>query len=119
MGTTAGQITQNRIKPDGGTLFGSGKVRDLKALLAETAANTVVFDNPLNWPLSEAVATGSRVTFDAGNVNATTIGGTHYLSFYSGKAPDTAVLVSVIPAPPSEDALISPSRPMGREASEK
>ncbi|MDX9867389.1 MAG: GTPase HflX [Kiritimatiellia bacterium] len=44
----AGQITQNRIKPDGGTLFGSGKVRDLKALLAETAANTVVFDNPLN-----------------------------------------------------------------------
>ncbi len=78
-----------------------------------------VFDNPLNWPLSKPVATGSRVTFDAGNVNATTIGGTHYLSFYSGKAPDTAVLVSVIPAPPAEDALISPSRPVGREASEK
>ncbi len=57
-----------------------------------------VFGNPLNWPVSEAVATGSQVTFDAGNVNATTIRGTHYLAFYSGKAPDTAILVTVLPA---------------------
>jgi len=27
------------------------------------------------------------------------IGGTHYISFYSGKAPDTSVLVSELPAP--------------------
>ena len=58
-----------------------------------------VFDNPLNWPVSEAVATGSRIGIDSGNVNATTIKGTHYLAFYSGKAPDTAILVSVLPAP--------------------
>lgn len=58
-----------------------------------------VFDNPLNWPVSEAVATGSRIGIDSGNVNATAIGGTHYLAFYSGKAPDTAILVSVLPAP--------------------
>ena len=58
-----------------------------------------VFTNPLHWPPSEAVATGSEISFDAGNVNATTIGGTHYLSFYSGAAPDTAVFVSEIPAP--------------------
>lgn len=58
-----------------------------------------VFDNPLNWPPSEAVATGSRVTIDAGNANATAIGDTHYVAFYSGKAPDTAILVSVLPAP--------------------
>ena len=58
-----------------------------------------VFDNPLNWPDSEAVAIGSRIGVDSGNVNATVIGATHYLSFYSGKAPDTAVLVSVVPAP--------------------
>ena len=69
-----------------------------------------VFGNPLNWPVSEAVATGSQVTFDAGNVNATTIGGTHYLAFYSGKAPDTAVLVSVVPAPPARNSLLSSSR---------
>ncbi len=58
-----------------------------------------VFADPLGWPASEVVATGSRVTFDAGNVNATFIGDTHYLSFYSGEAPDTSVLVSALPAP--------------------
>ena len=58
-----------------------------------------VFDNPLKWPDSEAVATGSKIGIDSGNVNATTIKGTHYLAFYSGKAPDTAVLVSELPAP--------------------
>jgi hypothetical protein len=58
-----------------------------------------VFDHPLSWPGSEAVAMGSKVTFDAGNANATVIGDTHYISFYSGKAPDTAVVVSEIAAP--------------------
>lgn len=58
-----------------------------------------VFSHPQNWPASEVVATGSAVTFDAGNVNATAIGDTHYLSFYSGKAPNTAVLLSALPAP--------------------
>lgn len=58
-----------------------------------------VFDNPLNWPLPEAVATGSRIGVDSGNVNATSNRGAHYLAFYSGKAPDTAVLVSALPAP--------------------
>lgn len=58
-----------------------------------------VFHNSLNWPASEAVATGSQITFDAGNVNATVIQGLHYLSFYSGAAPDTSVLVSEVPAP--------------------
>ena len=58
-----------------------------------------VFGNPLAWPASEAVAVGSPVTFDAGNVNATAVRGAHCLAFYSGKAADTAVLVSVIPGP--------------------
>lgn len=62
-----------------------------------------VFDNPLSWPASEAVAAGSRITFDSGNVNATAIGDKHYLAFYSGKAPDTSVLVSVVPAPSAGD----------------
>ena len=63
-----------------------------------------VFDSPLNWPLPEAVATGSRIMFDAGNVNATTIGGTHVLAFYSGEAPDTAILASAAPAPAAVDS---------------
>lgn len=58
-----------------------------------------VMEHPLLWPVSEAVTTGSQSTFDAGNVNTTVIGDTHYLSFYSGKAPQTAVLVSAVPAP--------------------
>jgi len=57
-----------------------------------------VFGDPLHWPASEAVATGSQSTFDAGNVNTTVIKGTHYLAFYSGKAPETAVLVVGVPA---------------------
>ncbi len=66
-----------------------------------------VFNHPLNWPVSEPVAAGSQITFDAGNANATAIKGTHYVSFYSGKAPDTAILLSVLPAP-------NPSRSDGR-----
>ena len=58
-----------------------------------------VFGHPLRWPASEAVARGSPIALDAGNANATGIGGSHYVSFYSGKAPDTAVLVSELPAP--------------------
>jgi hypothetical protein len=60
-----------------------------------------VFDHPLSWPDSDAVATGSLSAWDSGNANATVIGDTHYVSFYSGKAPDTAVLVSELPAPPA------------------
>jgi len=72
-----------------------------------------VFGNPLQWPASEAVATGSQSTIDAGNVNATAIKSTHYLAFYSGKAPDTAILVSDLPAPTTRNSPPSPSRPGG------
>jgi hypothetical protein len=58
-----------------------------------------VFDNPLNWSASEVVSLGSDVTYDAGNANAVAIKGTHYIAFYSGNSTDTAVLVSVVPAP--------------------
>ncbi|WP_345328088.1 hypothetical protein [Novipirellula rosea] len=59
----------------------------------------VVFDNPLHWPASEAVTTGSPIACDSGNANATVLGNTHYVSFYSGKSPDTAVMVSELPEP--------------------
>lgn len=62
-----------------------------------------VFDRPQNWPGSEPVALGSKVTFDAGNANATAIGDTHYISFYSGKGTDTAVLVSAVPGAAAEN----------------
>ena len=68
-----------------------------------------VFSHPLDWPISEPVAVGSKIPVDAGNANATTIGDTHYVSFYSGKAPDTGILVSVLPAPTPADSLQRPA----------
>jgi len=68
-------------------------------LRRRVADPALVFDNPLQWPASEAVATGSELPLDAGNVNATAIRDTHFLAFYSGKAPDAAVLVSAVPSP--------------------
>ena len=58
-----------------------------------------MFGRPLAWPASEAVAVGSQVMYDAGNANATAIGDVHYVSFYSGEAPDTTVLVAEAAAP--------------------
>ena len=43
-----GELVQNRDKPHGGTLSGSGKLEELKALIASTGADTVIADNELN-----------------------------------------------------------------------
>lgn len=62
-----------------------------------------VFDDPMAWPESEILAAGSTLPWDSGNANATVIGDRHFISFYSGKAPDTSVLVSEVAAPPGKD----------------
>ncbi|SFI77116.1 hypothetical protein SAMN05421753_11272 [Planctomicrobium piriforme] len=67
-----------------------------------------VFDHPLNWPASEAVATGSAITVDAGNANSTVIGKSHFVSFYSGEAANTSILVSVLPGPQARSSVVSP-----------
>jgi len=72
-----------------------------------------IFDHPRSWPASETVAIGSTSTWDSGNANATVIGDTHYVSFYSGKAPDTSVLVSALPAPTTGKSARRPSPPAG------
>jgi hypothetical protein len=66
-----------------------------------------IFDHPRSWPASDVVAIGSTSTWDTGNANATVIGDTHYVTFYSGKAPDTSVLVSELPAPGSKKPLLN------------
>lgn len=58
-----------------------------------------IIGNPLAWPDPEPVALGSTAFLDAGNVNATIIQNTHFLAYYSGKAPDTSVVVSAVAAP--------------------
>lgn len=59
----------------------------------------VVFDDPTAWPESEILTTGSTLPWDSGNANATVIGDRHFISFYSGKAPDTSVMVADFTAP--------------------
>jgi hypothetical protein len=58
-----------------------------------------IFDRPLQWPASEAIAVGSEDPTEAGNINATFIGDTHYLALYSGHSPNTSVLVTEAAAP--------------------
>lgn len=58
-----------------------------------------VFNHPKAWPEPQFVANGSTSTFDAGNVNATAIGRRHFVAFYSGKGPDTSILVTAVKAP--------------------
>ncbi|QDS87971.1 hypothetical protein EC9_21560 [Rosistilla ulvae] len=70
-----------------------------------------VFDHPLAWPASEAVAIASPIAWDSGNANATVIGSQHYVAFYSGEAPDTSVLVSELPAPTASNSHSLRPRP--------
>jgi hypothetical protein len=84
-------------------------------LRRRVADPALVFDHPLDWPASAAVATGSELPLDAGNVNATAICDTHFLAFYSGKAPDTAVLVSAVPAPSSGNAALGHPTPQEKK----
>lgn len=58
-----------------------------------------IVGNPLGWPDPEPVALASDVFLDAGNVNVTALGSLHFAAYYSGKAPDTSIVVSAIPAP--------------------
>lgn len=69
-----------------------------------------VFDHPLAWPASEAVATGSEQPWDAGNANAVATKGTHYVAFYSGTAPNTSVLVSAVSAPTAAPQRANPPK---------
>ncbi len=60
---------------------------------------SAVFENPLAWPDSEGVASGSASTWDAGNVNATKIGDVHYLAYYSGDPKNASVVTAAVAAP--------------------
>ena len=59
-----------------------------------------VLGNPLAWPEPEVVARGSDSPWDAGNANATSLGGAHYVAYYSGRGRDTSVVVAAVPRDP-------------------
>ena len=72
---------------------GKGLVKRRVNALAE------VWSTPTAWAQPEVVGVGSERPWDTGNVNATVIGRTHFLAYYSGTDPDTAVYVLPVPAP--------------------
>ncbi len=56
-----------------------------------------IIGHPLDWPEPEIVTEGSAECIDAGNVNAVSLNGRHYIAYYSGKSPDTSVYVAEVP----------------------
>ena len=58
-----------------------------------------IWGNPLGWEKPEIIAFASAKGFDAGNVNATIIGDTHYLAYYSGDRKQTSVVITPTPEP--------------------
>ena len=69
---------------------GRGILKRRVARLEDVAAN------PLAWPAPEFLVQGSTSTWDTGNVNVTVIGQSHYATYYTGKHPDTMVVVAPI-----------------------
>lgn len=113
IGDVAASTPSLILDPETGLLSNYYYQRGRGILRRRVVAPDGVFSNPLNWPASEEVATASQITFDAGNANATAIRDTHYVAFYSGKAPDTAILVSVLPAPAGGNSHFNRSRSGG------
>ena len=59
-----------------------------------------IFDRPLAWPEAEVVAFADEDrSYDAGNVNVTTLGDRHCAATYTGSETDTSVVVVIAEAP--------------------
>ena len=80
---------------DSGLVYNYYYQRGRCVLKRRVAKVDTIFDRPLAWPEAEAVAFADEDrAYDAGNVNATTIGKAHYLAFYHGTRSETAVVVA-------------------------
>jgi len=67
--------------------------RSMGLLKRRVATLDTVWNNPLQWPLPEIVAAGSKNDYHAGNVNATVLDGKHLCTFYSGNETQTDVML--------------------------
>ncbi len=74
--------------------------RGARRMKRRVASVSEVFDHPMAWPDSDVLAIGHEErAHDAGNVNATSLGGLHCLATYTGTHCDTAVVVLSAPPP--------------------
>ena len=104
--TNIGDISTSTLSlildPETGLLSNDYYERGRGILRCRVVKPEAVFENPLHWPESEAVTIGSKIAWDSGNAIATVIGDTHYVSFYSGKDPDTSVMIMELARPVGE-----------------
>lgn len=84
------------LNPKTGIISNYYYYRGRGVLNRRTARADSILGNPLSWSYPDAVAEGSKFSCDAGNANATVIDSLHVVSFYTGKTPDTSVVVSRI-----------------------
>ena len=96
MGSTPSLVLDAKTGLVSNYYYQRGKGGILRRRVVDPAA---VFDHPLSWPTSEAIAVGSEDPTEAGNINATFIQDTHFLAFYSGHSPNTSVYVTEAAAP--------------------
>jgi len=71
--------------------------RKLKRRIAKVDG---IFTDSETWPAPETLAEGAEERdYDAGNVNAVSVGGVHYLAFYTGSPSNAEVRVVSAPLP--------------------
>ena len=74
--------------------------RGSRKLKRRVAVADEVFGNPATWPQPETLAEGEEERdYDAGNVNATSLGEMHCLAFYTGCTSNTEVRVVAVRHP--------------------
>jgi hypothetical protein len=96
MGSTPSLVLDAKTKLVSNYYYQRGKGGILRRRVVDPA---FIFERPLSWPASEAIAVGSEDPTEAGNINATFIKDTHFLAFYSGHSPNTSVYVTEVAAP--------------------
>lgn len=72
--------------------------RGKRTLKRRVARPDDVWGKPLSWPEPEIIAYGSDSPWDSGNACATAVGRRHYIAYYTGKDPNTSVVVAAIDA---------------------
>ena len=65
-------------------------------LKSRRAHSADVWGKPLAWPEPTVIVRGSDAPWDSGNANATLLKGVHYIAYYTGKHPNTSVVVVAV-----------------------
>ena len=84
--------------PETGLLHNYYYERGKCMLKRRVAHPDTVWGKPTSWPKPQVIAYGSDSAWDSGNACATQVGKRHHIAYYTGKDPDTSVVVASIDA---------------------